>query len=137
MTPNWLTAKVVRDIHTEIIRAFGGELGILNQNSLDSTLNKPKNLFYYQPDTNLYDLAASYGYGFIKNHCFIDGNKRIAFFSICTFLGINGIELTASDDDAIDFFLGLAAAIETQEEAMERLTNWIKDNSSAFHQIPV
>lgn len=132
MEVNWLTKRDILSIHSESIAEFGGELGILSHGSLDSTLNKPKNLNYYQPNITLYDLAASYGYGFIKNHCFVDGNKRIAFFSICTFLGINGIELTASDEDAIEFFLGLAAAIEIQEEAIERLRNWIKDNSSAL-----
>lgn len=132
MEVNWLTKRDILSIHSESIAEFGGELGILSPGSLDSTLNKPKNLNYYQPNITLYDLAASYGYGFIKNHCFVDGNKRTAFFSICTFLGINGIELTASDEDAIKFFLGLAAAIEIQEEAIERLRNWIKDNSSAL-----
>jgi death-on-curing protein len=74
-------------------------------------------------------LAASYGYGLVKNHCFIDGNKRVALISVYTFLLINGIELTASEVDAASFFLDLAASLETQEEDMKKLANWLQINS--------
>jgi death on curing protein len=74
-------------------------------------------------------LAASCGYGLVKNHCFVDGNKRVALIAVYTFLSINGIELTASEVDAASFFLDLAASFETQEEDMKKLANWLQINS--------
>jgi death-on-curing protein len=74
-------------------------------------------------------LAAVYGYGFVKNHCFIDGNKRIALASVSIFLIGNGFQLTASEVETARFFLDLAGAIETQDEGVERLTNWIEPNA--------
>jgi death on curing protein len=74
-------------------------------------------------------LAASYGYGLVKNHCFVDGNKRVALIAVYTFLSINGIELTASEIDAASLFLDLAASLATQEEDMEKLANWLQSNS--------
>jgi len=74
-------------------------------------------------------LATSYGYGLVKNHCFIDGNKRVALIAIYTFLAINGIELTALEIDAVNTFLDFAATSETQEESMENLAGWLQKNS--------
>ena len=74
-------------------------------------------------------MAASYGYGLVKNHCFVDGNKRIALIAVYTFLSINGVELTASEVDAASFFLELAASLKTQEEDMQKLANWLQINS--------
>jgi death on curing protein len=127
--PYWLDTRDVCAIHNEIIAESGGDAGILNEGALESTLNKPKNLYYYGDEITLFALAATYGYGLVKNHCFIDGNKRIALIATYTFLSINGIELTASEVDAASFFVELAASMETQAEALSRLGNWLQINS--------
>ena len=127
--PDWLDVREICAIHDEILAESGGESGILNQGALESTLNKPKNLYHYSNLANIYELAAAYGYGLVKNHCFVDGNKRIALIAVYTFLVINGIELIASEVDAASFFLNLAASIEPQAESMEKLTSWLRDNS--------
>ena len=132
--PCWLNIHDVCAIHSEILATSGGESGILNQGSLESTLNKPKNLYHYGNDVTLYELAASYGYGFVKNHCFVDGNKRVALIAVYTFLSINGIELTASEVDAASFFLELAASLEKQEQSMEKLVSWLQDNSESIDE---
>ena len=116
-------------IHSEILAESGGIFGVLSKGGLESTLNKPKNLYHYGDDVTLYTLAASYGYGLVKNHCFVDGNKRIALIAVYTFLSINGVELTASEVDATSFFLELAASLKTQEEDMQKLANWLQINS--------
>jgi death on curing protein len=128
--PFWVDISDVCILHNEIIAESGGTSGILNQGALDSTLNKPKNLYHYSDDLNLYELAASYGYGLTKNHCFIDGNKRIAFITVYTFLLNNGIEIIASEIDATNIFLDLAASLESQEKDMEKLANWLLANSN-------
>jgi death-on-curing protein len=129
MEPLWLDSRDVCAIQGEILAESGGASGILSKGALESTLNKPKNLHHYGDDVTLYELAASYGYGLVKNHCFIDGNKRVALISVYTFLSINGIELMASEVDAASFFLDLAASFETQEEDMNKLANWLQINS--------
>jgi death on curing protein len=129
MEPCWLDSHDVCAIHGEIIAESGGTSGILNQGALESTLNKPINLYHYGDDVTLYKLAASYGYGLVKNHCFVDGNKRIALIAVYTFLSINGIELTAPEVDAVSLFLALAASSEAQEESMDKLTYWLQNNS--------
>jgi len=130
--PLWLDSHDVCAIQGEILAESGGAPGVLNEGALESTLNKPKNLYHYGDDVTLYELAASYGYGLVKNHCFIDGNKRVALIAVYTFLSINGIELTASEVDAASFFLELAASLETQEEEMKKLASWLQINSEVI-----
>jgi death on curing protein len=133
MEPYWLELHDVFAIHNEIIAESGGTAGILNEGALESTLFKPRNLYNYEEDVTLYKLAASYGYGLVKNHCFIDGNKRIALIAVYTFLAINGIELIASETNAANFFLELAASFRKQEEDMNRLANWLQINSEPIN----
>ncbi|MFM8293117.1 MAG: type II toxin-antitoxin system death-on-curing family toxin [Microcystaceae cyanobacterium] len=127
--PIWLDIDDICVIHGEILAESGGTTGVLNKGSLESTLNKPKNLYYYADNVTLYQLAASYGYGLVKNHCFVDGNKRIALIAVYTFLAINGIEMIAAEEDTTNFFLDLAASFESQEKCMEQMTKWLQDNS--------
>lgn len=128
--PNWLDQKDIVTIHGEILAESCGMLGILNEGALDSTLNKPKNLYHYTEQTaTLYQLAAAYGYGLTKNHCFVDGNKRIALIAVYTFLAINGIELIASEIEAARYFWELAASQSSQEIDMQKLVNWLQDHS--------
>lgn len=132
MEPLWLDSHDVCAIQGEILAESGGDPGLLNEGALESTLNKPKNLYHYGEDVTLYELAASYGYGLVKNHCFVDGNKRVGLIAVYTFLSINGIELTASEVDAASFFLDLAASHETQEVEMRKLADWLQINSEAI-----
>ncbi|WP_019499369.1 type II toxin-antitoxin system death-on-curing family toxin [Pseudanabaena sp. PCC 6802] len=127
--PYWLDLHDVYAIHGEILAESGGATGVLHEGAIESTLNKPRNLYYYsEGNATLYELAAAYGYGFAKNHGFIDGNKRVALIVVYTFLAINGIELIASEVDAASFFLDLAASSETQAESTKKLTDWLQVN---------
>ena len=129
MEPCWLDMHDVCAIQGEVLAESGGTPGVLNKEALESTLNKPINLYNYGSDVTLYQLAASYGYGLVKNHCFVDGNKRVALIAAYTFLSVNGIELTASEVDAANFFLDSAASLDTQEKSMKKLASWLQDNS--------
>ncbi len=128
--PQWLDRRDIVAIHSEILAESGGKSGILNPGALDSTLHKPQNLYHYTDHrATLYELAAAYGYGLAKNHCFIDGNKRIALIAVYTFLAINGIELTASEIDAAKYFWELAASQNNQETEMQKLADWLQAHS--------
>ena len=71
-------------------------------------------------------LAAAYGFGLVKNHPYRDGNKRIGFLSIVTFLGINGHDLDATDVEVISEMLALADGRLSEEE----LAEWIRQHSA-------
>ena len=123
----WLTIKEVIALHFEIIKDYGGKSGILDEGALESTLFRPQQLAYYQSDSNLCDLTAAYGYGLVKNHCFVDGNKRIAFVVMAVFLLRNGYELIATEVEAVDIMIDLALGNITQSE----LALWLSNNSVA------
>jgi death on curing protein len=135
MEPLWLDSADVWAIQGEILAESGGTMGILSQGALESTLSKPKNLYLHGDGVTLYALAAAYGYGLVKNHCFVDGNNRVALIAVYTFLSINGIELTASEVDAASFFLDLAASLETQDGDMQKLARWLQVNSELISYI--
>jgi death on curing protein len=81
-------------------------------------------LAYSDPQPPVWRLAAAYGYGFAKNHCFPDGNKRIALAVIDVFLQLNGYELVASEEDAALTIQSLAAGQVTELD----LASWIEEN---------
>ena len=87
-TPNWLLRSVVEAMHFEQIAEHGGASGIRDPGLLDSALARPLNLWAYASPT-LFELAASYAFGVVKNHPFVDGNKRTAFLSAYLFLRLN------------------------------------------------
>lgn len=100
-----LTAVLV--MHAELIREFGGQPGIRDRGLLESAMGRPKNLHQYEA-TNLFALAAAYVYGITKNHPFIDGNKRVGFVTAYSFLSINGIELSAPEEEIVIVMTGVA-----------------------------
>jgi death on curing protein len=130
--PLWLKVQDICAIHGEIIAESGGDAGVLNESALDSTINKPRNFYHYNDAATLHELAASLAYGLVKNHCFIDGNKRIAFIATYTFLAINGYEMTASEVEVARFFLELAASKDFQDVDIAKLTDWLIKNSETI-----
>ncbi|MEI6494157.1 MAG: type II toxin-antitoxin system death-on-curing family toxin, partial [Verrucomicrobiota bacterium] len=92
--PFWLTREVVLAIQGELLARFGGLEGIRDEGLLDSALNRPLHLFHYG-DPPLFELAAAYAEGIVKNRPFLDGNKRAGFMAAYTFLGVNGQQLEA------------------------------------------
>ena len=112
-------------MHALLLEEHGGLSASYNEQSLESTLARPHNLQSYSDEaSSLEALAAAYGYGFSKNHCFTDGNKRIALVSIDVFLQINGYELIVSEPEVVAIMLELAAS--EMEEA--QLADWIGRN---------
>jgi len=122
--PVWVLREVVLLAHEQSLAQFGGSAGIRDEGLLDSALGKPQNLFAYGKP-GLFDLAASYCFGIVKNHPFIDGNKRAGFVVALTFPQINGWRLEASEVDATLRTLALAAGGMTETAYAE----WLKANS--------
>ncbi|HTB14224.1 MAG TPA: type II toxin-antitoxin system death-on-curing family toxin [Bryobacteraceae bacterium] len=120
----WISKKALLLLHEESLAEFGGPRGLRDEGLLESALARPRNIQAYNQTATISELAASYGYGIAKNHAFLDGNKRAAFLSIGLFLAINGYRLTASQVDAIDTMLAVAAGTVNEQA----LAIWIAKN---------
>jgi death-on-curing protein len=119
--PIWILREVAWLAHEQSLAQFGGSVGLRDEGLLDSALGKPHNLFAYGKPS-LFELAASYAFGIVKNHPFIDGNKRTGFVVAIAFLQINGWRLEASEVDATLRTLALAAGAMTEAE----YADWLK-----------
>jgi death on curing protein len=95
--PIWLPRAAVEAAHADQIRTHGGQLGLRDQGLLDSALSRPRYRWLYEDGSDIAELAASYGFGLVKNHPFVDGNKRIAFIAANMFLIVNGYEIQAPE----------------------------------------
>ena len=127
--PTWIPKSAILAMHGELLAEHGGLAGPVNEDLLESTLARPKHLeIYSNPVPSIFQLAASYGFGFAKNHCFKDGNKRVALVSIDVFLKLNGYELIAEETDAVITLEALAAGEINEAE----LSAWIKTNAQPF-----
>jgi len=122
--PNWVGREVLLAIQGELLNRFGGLAGVRDEGLLDSAINKPKNLHAYGKPT-VFELAASYATGLVKNHPFLDGNKRIGFMAAYVFLGANGWSLQASEEEAALETLALAAGGTAEAD----YAAWLAKNS--------
>ena len=120
--PNWISREVILAVHTELLSRFGGLAGLRDESLLDSALNKPLHLFHYG-NPSLAELAAAYAEGIVKNHPFLDGNKRAGFMAAYIFLGINGLDLDAPEEEAVVQTLALAAG----DGDAAQFARWLKE----------
>ncbi len=120
--PRWVMRVVVDAIQTDMLLTHGGMPGLRDENLLESALARPKQLLSYEPDADLAALAAAYGYGLARNHPYNDGNKRVAFVVMAVFLGLNGLDITASEADVVTTIVALAAG-KIDEET---LADWLR-----------
>jgi len=81
MKPSWLTYEDIINIHDNSLHHFGGGDGIRDRGLLQSAIARPQQLLHNE-QPSLFDLAACYTYGIIKNHPFIDGNTRTGFMAL-------------------------------------------------------
>jgi len=112
-------------MHNEQVREHGGLPGVRDENVLESALARPRQKWNYeQPDVAT--LAAAYGFGLVKNHPYRDGNKRIGFLAMITFLGVNGQAFGATDAEVVAEILALADGRLSEAE----LATWIRGHCS-------
>ncbi len=121
--PHWVSKAVTLAIHDRLLADYGGSAGLRDEGLLESALGRPENLFAYERPS-LFDLASSYAFGIVRNHPFIDGNKRTGFVVCATFLDINGRELVASELDATLKTLALAAGELTEAQ----YSKWLSES---------
>jgi death-on-curing protein len=121
--PIWLEEATVRAIHQRQLAEHGGLGGVREQGGLESALARPRQLFGYgDPAPELAALAACYAGAFVRNHPFVDGNKRVALVAARAFLRRNNWDLRAAPEDKYLAVIGLAAREITEEE----FATWIR-----------
>ena len=122
--PYWLTREECLALHDMMLSQYGGIAGVRDENLLESALARPQQLFAYGKP-RMSDLAAAYVAGIVKNHPFLDGNKRTGFMLGAGFLERNGHEFHAPEAEVVLRTLALAAG-EMSEAAY---AEWLKTNS--------
>jgi death-on-curing protein len=120
----WIPLEIVLAIHEEQLSEYGGAAGLRDEGLLQSALARPQNLAAYgEPDAAA--LAASYAFGVVRNHPFVDGNKRTGFALLELFLMRNGWQLAADDMACIQAMMELAAS--RIDEAV--FADWVRTNT--------
>jgi death-on-curing protein len=119
--PLWLTKAFVYALHERLIAEFGGLSGVRDEGLLESALARPENLFAYT-HPGFQKLAAAYAFGIVRNHPFLDGNKRTGFVAATVFLETNGIVVKATEIEATSATLALASGKLSEDQFSAWLT---------------
>ena len=122
--PHWLTRSECLLLHDMMVEQYGGCSGIRDEGLLDSALARPQQLHHYGEST-MPEMAAAYAAGIVKNHPFLDGNKRTGFMMGAGFLERNGYEFFASEVEVVLRTLALAAGEMTEAD----YAAWLEANS--------
>jgi death on curing protein len=120
--PLWIERLVVDAIHLDQLREHGGLPGLRDENTLEAALARPRNRRLYQPKADIATLAAAYGWGLVTSHPYRDGNKRVGFVTMATFVALNGYELEAPEEEVVQIMLAVAARRGTEPA----LAAWVR-----------
>lgn len=121
-----ISVEDILDLHWKSIERYGGSHGVRDFNLLESALARPMQTFdgiEFYP--TLLEKAAALGESLIKNHPFIDGNKRIGFLAMVALIENNDLDFCASQEDAYDFVIEIA----TGNVGIEQIVLWLKSNT--------
>ena len=122
-----LSKEQILMLHAQLIQKTGGSDGVRDYNLLDSALETPFQSFGGE---ELYPTiqakAVRLGYGLIKNHCMIDGNKRIGTHVMLVFLALNGIELSYTQKELYETILNVAAGNLEYEDLLQ----WVLEHQN-------
>ena len=109
MGPRWLTTRTVRLLHAQSVQAFGGSPGLRDAGLPESAVDRTRNVYAYTDGSSLFELAATYCAGIVRNHPFIDGNKRAGLLAARAFLFLNGYLFEPKEVDEVNLIMALAA----------------------------
>ncbi len=125
--PVWIEEREVLAIHDRLLAIHGGKTGMRDKGLLESALARPRQHKAYSESPRILEMATLYTAGIVRNHPFADGNKRTGFVVGVLFLELNGFDFKASEEDATQAVVSLAAG--TLDEA--GYTRWLRTNSQA------
>ena len=107
--PGWIDERDALALHNRLLALHGGAVGLRDDGLLKSALARAQQHVAYAESADIIDLATAYTAGIVRNHPFVDGNKRTGFVVGILFLELNGYRFTASEEDAAKAVLKLAA----------------------------
>jgi death on curing protein len=122
--PDWIDEHVALAIHDRMLALHGGASGLRDEGLLQSALARPRQLFAYAKSPKIDDMAAAYIAGIVRNHPFIDGNKRTGFVVGVLFLETNGYRFAAPEEEATRAVLDLAAGVLDEK----RFGEWLREH---------
>ena len=123
--PLWIEERDALAIHDRLLALHGGATGVGDRDLLESALARPRQHHSYAKTSDVVEMAALYTAGIVRNHPFIDGNKRTGFVIGVLFLELHGFDFTASEADATQAVMALASG--TLDEAA--FTAWLRENA--------
>lgn len=124
--PLWIDLSTVVLLHEQQIERFGGKAGVIDAGVVESSLNRPKNRYFYGGgEVDLADLAAAYLFGFAQSQGFADGNKRVALACALVFLHVNGHPLHVSPEEL--YRLVMAVSDERIRMREEEVAAWFRE----------
>ena len=120
--PRWVPRVVVEAVQLDQVREHGGLIGLRDEDALEAALARPRQRWAYDPGSDLPRLAAAYTFGICSGHPFRDGNKRISFLTAVIFLGLNGLDLVAPEEEVVERMWALASGKLDEEE----IADWFR-----------
>ena len=125
--PSWIETREALTLHDRLLALDGGAVGLRDEALLQSALARPRQLYAYTDTPDIIDMAAAYTVGIVRNHAFVDGNKRTGFMVGILFLELNGYRFNATEEAATQAVLELTAG--TLDEA--GYTAFLRANTKA------
>ena len=129
MTWNWILPETVLAIHDRQIEEHGGKQGLRDMGLLQSALPRPANTDHYAR-ADACEFAAAYALGLVRNHPFVDGNKRTAYVTSRLFLGMNGVTVHIPGVEAVLAFVAMAGGEIDENRLSELLRAWRTSDKS-------
>lgn len=123
MKTKYLTLKQVTMLHERQIEKFGGSSGVRDIGLIEAALQRPQMGYY----SDIIEEAAALWESLTMNHGFVDGNKRVGFACMYTFIGLNGYRITASSADTLSFII---TNLEAGTFQKDNLDAWLRENTT-------
>jgi len=123
--PLWIEERDVLAIHDQLLALHGGATGLRDRSLLGSALARPRQHHTYSAKPDVVEMAALYTAGIVRNHPFVDGNKRTGFVVGVLFLELHGFDFKASEEDATQAVMALAAGTLNESG----YTAWLRENA--------
>jgi death-on-curing protein len=128
VSPTFLELAHIVEIHRDQVARYGGSPGIRDRGLLESAVAMPQSGMggeYFHRD--LYEMAAAYLFHIVKNHPFVDGNKRVGALAAFVFLRMNGVDVTATESS----FERLVLAVVTGAADKAKIARFLREHSRA------
>ena len=129
--PVWIDSRDAVALHSRMVALHGGGAGVRDQAMLESALARPEQLLAYANSPGIIEMATAYTAGIVRNHPFVDGNKRTGFLAGILFLELNGYRFVAPEENAARAVLDLASG--ALDEA--GYTSFLRENTQ-LHSLP-